>query len=202
MCKDNLRIVELISEVFEKTVESYGKTLKNYYPSHKSNGFTERNLTFNFSHNYLMQCSLNKNESVIIWQEVPLGNREHFDTLIIDEENESIIIIEAKRLGTEAKQHSIQEDFDRIEKSFKLAKGVSERLAKKYSLYALLLVDIWMPKKRKGSANKKENLKYDFENYKTIQSYGRFADEKCLYRSNADFKETYHLGYKLIMLPV
>ena len=77
---------EIIKTVFDNTVKSYERFLKDYYPAHGSNGFTERNLTFNFSHNYLLE-----NPNAIIWQEVPLSEgREHFDTLIIDADSKTI----------------------------------------------------------------------------------------------------------------
>ncbi len=90
-----METTKIISTVFEKMCNSYENIFEQYYPSHGSNGFTERNLTFYFSHNYL---SINCNS--IIWQEVPIDNKKHFDTLIIDNDNnnKSIIIIEAKRL--------------------------------------------------------------------------------------------------------
>ena len=46
---------EIIDNVFITTVKSYEKILGRYYPAHGSNGFTERNLTFNFSRNYLLE---------------------------------------------------------------------------------------------------------------------------------------------------
>jgi len=180
---------DIIKSVFDNTVKSYNRFLKDYYPAHGANGFTERNLTFNFSHNYLLQ-----NPNVIIWQEVPLikcgGKREHFDTLIIDNENKSIIIIEAKRLGTEAKHNSVQNDFIRIKEKYQFAKGIQDKIELGYSLYALLLVDIWTPKEKGG---KKENQKRQFLE---IEGNGYFSEpinEKTLSE-----KEIYQIAFKFV----
>ena len=179
---------DIIQTVFDNTVKSYERILADYYPSHGSTGFTERNLTFNFSHNYLIQ-----NPNTIIWQEVPLekngGKNEHFDTLIIDNENKTVLIIEAKRLGTNAKYDSIVEDLEKIKEKYASARAVQERLDSGYSLYAMLLVDIWIPKK---NGEKKENHKTEF-----LQIKGDGYFSKPINEEKLSEKETYQLGYKL-----
>lgn len=176
----------IIKKVFANTVKSYESFLEDYYPAYSSNGFTERNLTFNFSHNYLVE-----NPNTIIWQEVPLGNREHFDTLIIDRTNKAIFLIEAKRLGTTVKHDSIQQDYNRIITEYEKANGVKERIdSKVYSLYALLLVDIWIPKE---NGERKRNLKKQFSEY-ISKSEGTFSEIK----ENISKKEIYEIGYKLV----
>jgi hypothetical protein len=181
----------LIQTVFDNTVQSYERFLKDYYPAHGANGFTERNLTFNFSHNYLRQSP-----NAIIWQEVPLvkcgGKREHFDTLIIDNENKSILIIEAKRLGTDAKYNSVQNDLTRIKEKYKFVKDIEDKIDLGYSLYALLLVDIWIPKDKGGQ---KENQRNQFLE---IEGNGYFS--KPINEERLSDKETYQIGFKLLKI--
>jgi hypothetical protein len=175
---------EFIKTVFDKTVESYERFLGRYYPTHGSNGFTERNLTFNFSHNYLCE-----NNNAFIWQEVPLGDREHFDTLIIDDQHKSILCIEAKRLGTDAKQKSIKTDLGRI---FSFAEEIRKKIDESYAVYAVLLVDIWIPKKNGG---KKQNMLDGFEAMENREAYisAPIQEEKPLSE-----KETYQIALKVI----
>ena len=175
----------IIKTVFDNTVKSYERFLTDYYPAHGSNGFTERNLTFNISHNYLL-----KSPNAIIWQEVPLGNREHIDTLIIDNENKSVFLVEAKRLGTEAKHNSIREDLNRITERYADAQGIEERIKNGYSLYALLLVDIWIPRE---NGDKKENLKQQFSE---IKGEGDFSE--IIVKDDLSKKEKYEIGFKLV----
>ena len=79
--------VFIIKEVFDKMVKEYQRFLKLYYPAHGSNGFTERNLTFNFCHQYLNYHKNQNTKDIIVWQEIPTANPEcskrnnHFDSL-------------------------------------------------------------------------------------------------------------------------
>jgi hypothetical protein len=181
---------EIIENVFLATVKSYEKILCEYYPAHGSNGFTERNLTFNFSHNYLIE-----NQDAIIWQESPLEKGKHFDTLIIDDKKKVIIVIEAKRLQNEKKSESIYNDFRRINDHIKEITLHGEKLS--YTKYGLLLVDVWISKK-KGAADKRARL------LKTLFSDDRYNDiqHKELEVKIDSFKclESYHLVYKLFSI--
>jgi len=137
---------QIVQEVFINMGKMYESIFKTYYPSHGSNGFTERNLTFYFSHFYLKNA--NNLSDIIIWQEVPILGGEHFDTLIIDSINKIIFIIEAKRLQNEMKGRSIDEDFKRILSRFKEIANIDN--FPNYSKYALLLADIWIPESNKN----------------------------------------------------
>lgn len=151
---------QIIQEVFNNMCKMYESIFTNYYPSHGSTGFTERNLTFYFSHFYLK--SANNLSDIIVWQEVPIEEGGHFDTLIIDTINEKIIIIEAKRLQNDQKFESILKDFDRIDTILvekKNNRGIKIPSAfSTYDKYALLLADIWIPKDNET----KEGIKNNF----------------------------------------
>lgn len=179
-----------IENVFLATVKSYEKVLGGYYPAHGSNGFTEKNLTFNFSHNYLLE-----NQDAIIWQESPLEKGKHFDTLIIDDKKKAIVVVEAKRLQNEKKSESIYNDFRRINNHFKEINLHGEKLS--YTKYGLLLIDVWISKK-KGTADKRARLLKDLfsdDRYNDIQH-----KELEVIIDSFDCSETYHLVYKLFLI--
>lgn len=125
----------------------YSRILDSYYPAFETTGFTERNLTFNFCHEALCQ-----NENMIVWQEVPLSDKEqHLDSIIFDDVNKSIYIVEAKRLGAEGAISSIKNDMERLEdlsKQWTKIRGVDDCYVperKNYKKYFVILVDLWAP---------------------------------------------------------
>jgi len=162
---------QIFEKVFSGTVQTYKNTLTNYYPSFESIGFTERNLTFNFCHNYFSVNGYAK-----VWQEVPLNVKnekgkydEHYDSLIIDEKNRVLVIIEAKRLNSERKLYSINEDYNRIMSQFSKINAYEKY--REFSKYGILLADIWIPREGPKNTSKMELLK-KFEYFsKVINSY-------------------------------
>ncbi len=140
-----------MEKAFIKMCNYYNDIFVQYYPSHGGNGFTERNLTFNISHNYL-----SLNEKAIVWQEAPILRKEHFDTLIIDKESNEIYFIEAKRLQNDNKKEQLLEDYNRIIDRWKEINRHKEFLD--YKKYAILLADIWIP----ANSLNKSQLKNDF----------------------------------------
>ena len=156
-----MKVQQIVQEVFQNMGKMYESIFQSYYPSHKSNGFTERNLTFYFSHYYLKNA--NNLSDIIIWQEVPIDGGEHFDTLIIDSANKKIFIIEAKRLQNDKKRKSIENDLIRILQRFNEISDITKFIG--YQKFALLLADIWIPEKRK---KKKNDLKDNFINLCSI----------------------------------
>lgn len=95
-------IKKRISKVYSELLNNYKKIFvdSKYLPTKKTsssiliNGFTERNLTFHFCHQYLAQS-----ENSLVWQEVPIWkeNRQHIDSIIIDNDLKTVYYIEAKR---------------------------------------------------------------------------------------------------------
>ena len=186
---------QIIQEVFNNMCKMYESIFTNYYPSHGSIGFTERNLTFYFSHFYLKIA--NNLSDIIVWQEVPIEEGGHFDTIIIDTINKIIFIIEAKRLQNDQKIESIRSDFNRIgeilitknnEHGIKIPSTFST-----YDKFALLLADIWIPKDN----NTKETIKNIFLEY-NIQNQ---LDNNCKVIENINIyehsEEKYWLMYNL-----
>lgn len=115
--KSKTDILSTISRTYQSVVDEYSNTfVRNCYLPTKSsqsslviNGFTERNLTFNFCH-----CFLKRNPNAIVWQEIPITsvNRQHVDSIIIDKD--WIIYIEAKRLYDLTHFELLLKDLDRI----------------------------------------------------------------------------------------
>jgi hypothetical protein len=95
-------MLTLIQSAFQKTHPRYCKILNNYYPAHKSAGFTERNLTGNFV--YCLEQLLGEN--AISWFEAPINleTKEHIDAVVFDMERRCSIQIEAKRFSNPGKK--------------------------------------------------------------------------------------------------
>ncbi len=139
--------MKMIETILNRMQARYSQMLDTYYPAFDTTGFTERNLTFNFCHEAL--CL---NENMIAWQEVPLSDKEqHLDSIIFDDVNKSIYIVEAKRLGAEGAIGSIESDMKRLDglsTDWKKIRGVDDYYVperKNYKKYFVILVDLWAP---------------------------------------------------------
>lgn len=139
--------MKMIETILKRMQARYSQMLDTYYPAFETTGFTERNLTFNFCHEAL--CL---NENMIAWQEVPLSDKEqHLDSIIFDDVNKSIYIVEAKRLGAEGAIGSIENDMDRLEglsEKWTKIRGIDDIYVperKNYTKYFVVLVDLWAP---------------------------------------------------------
>lgn len=137
----------MIYSILKRIRSRYSRMLDTYYPAFDTTGFTERNLTFNFCHEAL--CL---NENLIVWQEAPFANKkEHLDSIIFDDDNKALYIIEAKRLGAKDAFGSIDHDMERLEgllSSWKRIRGVdddNEIVTKRngYAKHLVILVDLW-----------------------------------------------------------
>lgn len=177
---------ETIKNIFKETVQCYNQILSKYYPAHKSNGFTERNLTFNFS-----SCYRKAYPKSIIWQEACLAGREHIDTLVIDEENKAVILIEAKRLQGENKKESLLRDYERITNKDININGLADINSEDYSLYALMIFDVWVSKKTNEKDNRYKRL------HEILPKGETNYVEEVSFNKDWDMKETYHLAYIL-----
>jgi len=120
------KLIEVISETYKSVVNEYENIFNEnrYLPTKEAqsslviNGFTERNLTFNFCHNYLKQpFNLKQHPKTIVWQEIPIisVDREHVDSIVIDNDNNWVIYLEAKRLYDVRHFKSLLDDLKRIQ---------------------------------------------------------------------------------------
>lgn len=154
---------DIIEIVFDNMIKEYQTTLKSYYPAHRSNGFTERNLTFNFCSQFKeYRKTTDKDPKVVIWQEVPINDKQHFDSLIIDFKQKSVFIIEAKRLYNKNYYAKLKEDLQRIKFYYPEIPEFQTSISS-FSIYALLLTDLWTSKSEK-KGKKKLDLKKQVEN--------------------------------------
>lgn len=151
------KLIEKIRKTFIDTGETYANTFKYYYPSHGENGFTERNQTFNFSHNYL------KNDyNAVVWQELPVKCSEkkgHIDTLIVDNELKAVLFIEAKRISKNQISRefiSIKEDIKRLCAEDFIASIPQGVVIDNYQHYILYLTDTWYNSNKRVTDPRKE----------------------------------------------
>jgi len=191
---------KIIKEAFSETCSMYERILKSYYPSFGNTGFTERNITFNFCNAFLKKSN---DENLIVWQEVPIKNKndenytEHFDSLIIDDHNHKLFLIEAKRLNETRKEEDINSDLVRIKDKWSTINFGEKNDRKTYSKYLLILADIWMPYGKK-SKTKLELFNW-FRDYQLdgieLFDYG-YLEIKKNGQALTD-KERYFLMYKV-----
>ena len=164
--------IKMIETILKRMQTRYSRMLDTYYPSFETTGFTERNLTFNFCHEAL--CL---NEKLIVWQEAPLSDKEqHLDSIIFDDVNKSIYIVEAKRLGAEGAISSIKNDMERLEDlstQWKKIRGVDDYYVperKNYKKYFVILVDFWAP--NESTEDSVKNLKKYISFTETVGTFG------------------------------
>ncbi len=69
-------MLNIFQSAFQKTHSRYCKILNNYYPAHKSAGFTERNLTGNFV--YSLEQLLGENAISWFEAQINLDNRRAY----------------------------------------------------------------------------------------------------------------------------
>ncbi len=181
----------IIENAFIGMCEYYSEMLGNYYPAYGKNGFTERNLTFNFCHNLLV-----KNKNLIVFQEVPIKNKQHFDSIVIDDKNKVVFIIEAKRLQSKKKMSEIADDCDRMLAHFNEFNGHEER--KNYKKWCIILIDLWIPRNEPTFGTKKRlrNAFMEYEPNKEIEKKLFNLKEIKKKEGNISNSEDYYLLYK------
>ncbi len=133
-----------IYEVMKMVKKSYEQTLAQVYPSWGSNGFTERNQTFNFCSQYR---NLSNNAQLFIWQEMNLNNsREHLDCVIID--GDTIYLIETKRLKNRKSVEAINKDMERFERIVLSQDKPLRGLNDSKKVVRIVLADFWLPRQK------------------------------------------------------
>jgi hypothetical protein len=143
-------MLNLIQSAFQKTHARYCKILNNYYPAHKSAGFTERNLTGNFV--YCLEQLLGEN--AISWFEAPINleTKEHIDAVVFDLERKHSILIEAKRFSNPGKKIiEAKSDIERLRNPEN--HNVLERELRDMTIesrYGIILADVWKETKTKN----------------------------------------------------
>ncbi|MCD8325594.1 MAG: hypothetical protein LUC90_02590 [Lachnospiraceae bacterium] len=143
-------------EVLRVYQHNYEKILNIFYPSKKSIGFTERNLTVNFSKAYEAIATAAGDECCS-WFELPVNvnGRDHVDAVIINTTQKEILLIEAKRyMNLQNKVLEVIKDVERIntldwireltdERSNDGERPVLQRI-EDYKIFGVILADLWI----------------------------------------------------------
>ena len=130
--------------IITKFGEQYKNILANYYPAHGRTGFTERNLSVNFSRAIEFTSA-----DAFSWYEVPLSNKKaHYDAMVVDKEDRNIYIIESKRFSNPPKKlREVAEDISRITDQSNLdmvRKELKMPDKAEYTTYGVILADVWL----------------------------------------------------------
>ncbi len=146
------KIENAIESAFDHTLQKYTQILNNYYPAHRSTGFTERNLTNNFVSG--LEHALGK--EAFAWYEAPLSPEEklHLDAIVFDPNTRSCFLIEAKRFSNINKK--VAETMDDIQRMSHQAHHATLELGlstlRIEHRYAIVLADVWTETKTKLAA--------------------------------------------------
>ena len=148
----------------EKVVElyhnRYNAILERIKPSIQSNGFAEHNQTANFVSAYELIAG-NKKEAVSSWYEFQILNGKRADNridgIIINHSAKEIYLIEAKRISRnkiQKKKAELIKDYCRImqlDKASRFTEVLKDENVSDYSIYGILLFDIWTENKAEKS---------------------------------------------------
>lgn len=145
-----------LEKVMELYHNRYNAILERIKPSIQSNGFAEHNQTVNFVSAYeLISC--NKKEAVSSWYEFQILNgkrsNNRIDGIIINHSAKEIYLIEAKRISrnkVRKKKAELIDDYCRImqlDKTSRFTEVLKDENVSDYSIYGILLFDIWTENK-------------------------------------------------------
>lgn len=208
---DGKNLVVDIEAILGKMVGYYKRIFcdKNLLPTNdvdnnRATGFTERNLTFNFCHNYLDLCKEKELEEGIVWQEMPIigQSRQHIDSIIVH--SDILILLEAKRLHSPYHFEELtSENVSFTNREHKIAQyGDLRRLQTHYKdipiyddlkpkeCYAILLADLLI---QRGKNDQSKNDKYR-------SCYQQYFDKEFLIFEKDNME--YYLYYKLKQIAV
>lgn len=186
-----------LEKVMELYHNRYNAILERIKPSIQSNGFAEHNQTVNFVSAYeLISC--NKKEAVSSWYEFQILNgkrsNNRIDGIIINHSAKEIYLIEAKRISRNKvwkKKTELIDDYCRImqlDKTSRFTEVLKDENVSDYSIYGILLFDIWTENKAEKKLYHKWSKFCDSSN----PSYEEFI--KVLDADTTIFKPEYVSG--------
>lgn len=195
-----------INAIIDKMVDYYQRIFcdkkllpTNDVDNNRATGFTERNLTFNFCHNYL-----DLNEEGLVWQEMPIigQSRQHIDSVIVH--SDTLILLEAKRLHSPyhfeeltsenvsytKREHKIVQygDLRRLQTYYKNIPIYNDLKPKE--CYAILLAD-FLIQRGKNEQSKNDEYRSCYQQY--------FDNEFLIFKKD---NMEYYLYYKLKQIPI
>lgn len=194
-------MLQKISDIFDDYKNIYDNILSKLYPSKNNTGFTERNLTVNFSKAYE---NVIHSKDVVSWFEFQfensfsMKNDNHIDCILIDDYNKNILFIEAKRFNKQFKLKSVGYDIDRVYSLYNNRKiEFLNRINNidDYEIYGVILTDVWVNddcndfrRKINESFVKKElysNKSPYFNNIYGYKDYSQQIDKTVIYNCQA-----------------
>lgn len=191
-------------EVLKAYQRNYEKILNIFYPSKKSTGFTERNLTVNFSKAYEAVAGA-VGDVCCSWFELPVNvnGKDHVDVIIINITQKEILLIEAKRyMDLQKKVLEVIEDTERINTIDWIRELTDERsnggerpvlqYIEDYKIFGVILADLWIEKenqqviyelyqKKSGMTDSKEFLE-ELQQFRKSVKEGLCLKDFCVDR--------------------
>ncbi|MBQ8959217.1 MAG: hypothetical protein IJ057_12110 [Bacteroidales bacterium] len=196
-----------IERILGKMVDYYQRIFcdENLLPTNdidnnRATGFTERNMTFNFCHNYM---DLYKGKG-FVWQEMPIigQSRQHIDSVIVH--SDTLLLLEAKRLHspyhfeeltsenvsyTNRKHKTVQYgDLRRLQTYYKDIPIY--KYLKPKECYAILLADFFIQRGK--------NAQPKIDTYH--QHYQQYFDKEYPVFNKGNME--YYLYYKIEQIPI
>jgi hypothetical protein len=138
--------------VFSNYGDLYREILSCIYPAKNSTGFSERNLSVNFSKAF-EKTACESGQKAISWFEFQFGERNnlHADAIIINWTTSEMLIVESKRFSNpNKKMQEIGRDIDRIYNLIEELKecnsnntNVRINISSIKHFYGVILADVW-----------------------------------------------------------
>lgn len=198
--------------VFEKYKKNYEDIFNILYPAKNTIGFTERNLSVNFCKAY---------ESIypeaVTWFEFQFGEKNNFyyDAVIINPKEKEILFIESKRFNnnlnepknSNEKSKRIQDIIADVSRINRMGKEYEREFAERildcssYTLYGIVLADVWTINKNKSPNKRKTEIYESFKEKNFVNKNNiPIGKENPIYHiidfdniDKADIKNYYHL---------
>ncbi len=191
---------EYMNEVFDCYARQYTSILKYLWPAKGNTGFTERNLTCNFSKAY-EKITLEKGKDAYTWFEFQFGddNDQHYDAIIVNPTDKKIIVIESKRFNTQvSKIRSVNKDIHRITEfpdalKKEVLRNEVEKMRiydfEKFEVWGMILADVWDEKRDGDKGDLRSKIADEFRD-------GTFLDHETQVEFNSS--DLCGLKYKYI----
>lgn len=138
-----MRKNQIIEKVINNAADNFGKSANTFWPAFDYNGFNERNLSFQFAHEFMKRPSSHAFMEVPFPDKITKKHKYRFDAFVFDS---SIgIFIECKRLYHKDKYEEILLDLERMNK-----KNISRIFDEMYriktwpkNIFALIIAESW-----------------------------------------------------------
>ena len=171
-----------LGKLIERTIKSaaarFRKSLERHYPAEGKNGFNERNLTFQFAHEFCRRKGSHAFFEVPFVTKGRLRKDNHFDAMLFNSDH--LLIVESKRLFSRAKSESVIADIRRICRKGHIT-SLRHRFEKPHrapnSTFGLILAEHWEENASEGKViewwlGKTKGRHWDRDGYPEKWTYG------------------------------